>query len=77
MKSRIRKLISLFVLAVVLTVFLDGIICEVDKLVFDVLEIELLGWCSDVSGFVPVAFDDTIDRCDKEVMSDVEFSVVV
>ena len=77
MKSGIRKFISLFVLSVVLAVFLDGVICEVNEFVLNILEIELFRRCSDVARLVPVAFDETVDRCDEKVMSDVKFSIVV
>lgn len=48
-----------------------------NKFIIDLFKIKLLGRCPDVPSFVPVSLDEAVNRCDKQVMSDVKFSVIV
>lgn len=77
LKSGVWKFVSFFIFAIILAVFLNRIICEVNKFIIDLFKIKLFRRCPNVPCFVPVSFDETVNRCDKQVMPDVEFSVIV
>jgi hypothetical protein len=44
-----RELVSGFKSLVFLPIFLDGVVCEVHELVFNVIEVEVGGACADVA----------------------------
>lgn len=45
--------------------------------VIDILELEWLTACSNVALFVPISLKHAINTCEQDVMSNVEFAVVV
>lgn len=45
--------------------------------VVNVLELEWLTACPDISLFIPVSFENSIYACEEDVMADVEFAIVV
>lgn len=64
-------------LAIEGAVLLDGVICEMDHLVSDVIEVEVVGGGADVALTEPVGSHDAVEASDEHVVPDVEFSAFV
>lgn len=56
---------------------MDGIIGEMNKFVFEFFKVKDLAWCTDVSLFVPVSFEDAINTGQHHEMPYVELSVII
>ena len=69
--------ISRFVFAVVYTVFLDGIICQMNFIVLNVLQAPEVAGGPHVALLVPVGSEVAVVGGDQHVGSDVEFSAMV
>lgn len=61
---------------VVVAVFLDGVVGEMHELA-EVVELERLAACADVSLFVPISLERAIDAGNEHVVADVKLTVVV
>lgn len=72
-----RYLVSGLVLSILLTLLLHSIICQMDHLVGQVLEVELLACCPDVALLKPVAFRNAIEGSYADVCSYVKFPLIV
>lgn len=72
-----RDLVTRLILTILLTLFLDGVVGEVDHLVRQILEVEFLACRADVPFLKPVALSDAVGRCQADVCSDVELSLVI
>lgn len=66
--------VPVFILAIVLGVFLDCIICQVDVFIVQLIDVELLATCPDVSIFIKVSFQASIDACHKAIAPEIELS---
>jgi hypothetical protein len=71
------QFICIFVLAVVLGVFLDGIVGEMDHSVLEVFGCEFLGGCADVALLVPVGSEVAIEGGHQDVAAEVELALVI
>lgn len=58
-------------------VLLHSIVSEMYKLVIEILHIELLGSCANVTILIPVSFLIAVDACHAYVGPDVEFAFLV
>ena len=56
---------------------MNGVISEVDIFVFQIFQSKLLARSTQISIFVPIAFDDTIDRCNQNVATNIKFTLVI
>lgn len=77
LESRVSQFISFLIFTIILTVLLYRIVCQMDVLIVQFLQIKLLRWCSDVTFPVPVAFYESIHLSDQQIMPNVELSTVV
>lgn len=55
---------------------MDGVVCEVD-FGLEVVDVEEVRGSADVAFLVPVSTCHSVDICDEEVVSYVEFAVIV
>ena len=69
-------LVEILVFTIRLIISLNGLVGEMDHEVVSILFGVLFGGSADVSVAVPVAFEDAVDCCQKDVASDVKFAVV-
>lgn len=76
LKLCIRYLIVGLISAILRVVLLDGVVCEVDFWL-EVVDVEEVRGSADVAFLIPVSTCHSVDICDEEVVSDVEFAVVV
>lgn len=75
-KVRVGDLVTVLEFPVVISLFLDGIIGEMDVLVVKVLEVKLFACGSQVSILVPVGLCNPICSCHKHEAADIELSLV-
>ena len=57
--------------------FLYGIIRKMDLRITVILGAKLVGARTEITLLVPIPFEGAVDTCEEDVMSDVEFSLVV
>ena len=69
-------LVEILIFTKRLIIFLNGLVGEMDHKVVGILFGVLFRGGADVSIAVPVAFENAIDCCQKDVASNVEFAVV-
>lgn len=72
-----RQLIGRFIFAVVLALFLDGVIGEVDHATGKIVKGEGLPRGADVSLFVPISFDHAVNGGYQYVATDIKFAFFV
>lgn len=77
LEFRVRNLVSRLELLIVFRMFLDGVVGEVNELVVDLLQVEHLARCSDVSLLIPIGLDNPINAGQHHEMSDVKLSIIV
>ena len=58
-------------------VLLDGVVCQMDHLITDVVEVVVLGCSADVPLSVPVGSHCPVQPCYYHVVTDVEFTPFV
>ena len=73
----VGQLIGGFKLGEVLSVLLHSVVGEVDIVVRQVVDIKGLRTCSNIPFFVPIGFESPVYACQKHVVPDVKFPVVV
>lgn len=76
----LKLLIGKFVVRLIFTVFrivfLDCVICQVNFWLKNV-NIKLIGWCTNVSLFIPISSHDSKKVSYQHIMSYIKFSIVV
>ena len=77
MELAIAEFIALLILPIVIPIFLDGVVGEVDHLIFEILEVIEFRGGSNVPLVVPVEFMPAINGDADHESSDIEFSTVV
>jgi len=73
----VGKLISLLVLAIRVTMFLNRIISQVYLRISDVINVKLIRWCSYITFSEEINFNFPPQSADHNIMPDVEFSILV
>ena len=69
-------LVEILVFTIRLIISLNSLVGEMDHEVVSILFGVFFGGSADVSVTVPIAFEDAVDCCQKDVASDVKFAVV-
>ena len=77
LEVNVRELVSCFELAIVITLFLDRIVCQVDKSIGDILQVEVFAARSEIPFVVPVTLQIPINAGQKSVAPDVELPALV
>lgn len=77
MELVVGKFIAGFISLVVFGIFLDGVVCQMNEFVVYVLEVVEFTGSSDVAIFVPVSFDLSINTGKHDIVSNIEFPIVV
>lgn len=77
MEFLVAELIAALEFAVVVQLFLDGVIRQVNVTIVDVLDVELPAASAEVPLLVPVALEVSVDRAHHCEHSDVEFPALV
>lgn len=76
MKLFIREFVVRFIFTILRIVFLNEIISQV-YLRVKIINVKLIGGCSNVSFVVPICFHNPKKICNQHVMSYIEFSVII
>ena len=76
LKIRITHFVAIFELAEVLSLLLDRVVCEVDKLIIKIIKIKLLGTCPDIAIFIKVPFECFVNACYEGEDAEIEFAAV-
>jgi hypothetical protein len=62
---------------IVLAIFLDSIVGQVDVLIAEIVKIKHLAARSDVSLFVPIALQNAVDARQQYIVADIKFAIIV
>lgn len=71
------KLISIFILSVFVTIDLNCIIGEMDKLIRRVIQLKLVATCPNISFIIPVPLDDAVEPYQEHIASDIKFALII
>lgn len=77
LKLVVRKFVAILKLAVAVIFDLNGIVGEVDKLIFEIFQIKYLGACANIAFFVPEKFGNSLDAQQKHISSDIKLSLLI
>ena len=77
MEICIWKFVAVFILAIILWLFLDGIIGQVNQPILQIFQCELFATRPDVPLLIPICLVDTINWCEQHISSNIEFSLVI
>lgn len=72
-----RYFVAALKFTIFLSLFLYGIVCEMNELIVEVLERKLFACCADIPIIIPVTLYITIYTCYEDIASDVKFSSLV
>jgi hypothetical protein len=72
LKLKVRKLVSFLMFSIKSTIFLNGIVGQMDQLIAHIVKVEGIGRCSDVALAVPVSSHLPMKSCYDHVMPDIE-----
>lgn len=76
LKVSVGELVSSFVLTVVFCLLLDGVVCQMDQFVGQVVDCELPGWRSEITLVVEIAFHISVNTRNCCIGADVKLSLV-
>lgn len=76
LKVTIAHFVTIFKFAEVLTLFLNGVISQVDKFIVKIIQAEFSTTCTYVAIFVEVCFELLIYRGDQRIHPEVELSLM-
>lgn len=75
---KIRKchFVSILELTIIICMYLDCIVSQMNKFIWNVIVVEFFAWCPYVAILVKVTFQRSIYRCHNTIASEIEFPFV-